>query len=481
MNFPKRTSKVLKLCFMVSVCGSVLIGIVLLSKVHYMHSNTYGGQNRRFTRYHEDVHIQINPRHILPALVRRIRAENTTPKVAFNQSVSKLNMTFSRDKGVNAVPVRSEDLPLKSSTSEELFQLGETTEQPNYNLHAFYYPWYGTPEHDGQYLHWNHPYIPHWNKKEAQKWPNYTHKPPDDIGSNFYPLLGAYSSRDTKVIDVHMRMMRYARIGVIVVSWYPPGDADNQGREPDSLLPLILEGASKYNLKVALHIEPYKGRNSVTLKENLKYIDQKYGSHPAFYRTSLNNKKDVPLIYIYDSYLVDSQDWAAIFAADGKESVRNTELDGIFIGLLVESGHKQHIVDSHFDGFYTYFATNQFTYGSTWKKWPELAEFAHTKGLTFIPSVGPGYVDTEVRPWNGANTRKRLGGKYFNEAFTNALNVNPAFVSITSFNEWHEGTQIEPAIDMKIQSRRYEDYGSKGPNFYLDLTKAWVEKMIHRH
>ena len=36
---------------------------------------------------------------------------------------------------------------------------GEQYPKPNYNLHAFYYPWYGNPETDGQYLHWNHPYI----------------------------------------------------------------------------------------------------------------------------------------------------------------------------------------------------------------------------------------------------------------------------------------------------------------------------------
>ena len=84
---------------------------------------------------------------------------------------------------------------------------------PNHNLHTFYYPWYGNPEFDGKYLHWNHPFIPHWNKKEAKKWPSGRHTPPDDIGSNYYPALGAYSSRDPKVIDDHMQQMRTAGIG----------------------------------------------------------------------------------------------------------------------------------------------------------------------------------------------------------------------------------------------------------------------------
>ena len=85
--------------------------------------------------------------------------------------------------------------------------------KPNYNIHAFYYPWYGNPEFDDDYYHWNHPFLPHWNKKEAKKWPTGRHEPPTDIGSNFYPELGPYSSRDPGVIENHMQQMRSAGIG----------------------------------------------------------------------------------------------------------------------------------------------------------------------------------------------------------------------------------------------------------------------------
>ena len=33
--------------------------------------------------------------------------------------------------------------------------------EPNYNIHIFYYAWYGNPEHDGKYVHWNHQFLPH--------------------------------------------------------------------------------------------------------------------------------------------------------------------------------------------------------------------------------------------------------------------------------------------------------------------------------
>ena len=83
----------------------------------------------------------------------------------------------------------------------------------NFNLHIFYYPWYGNPEHDQKYIHWNHPFLPHWDKKEAAKWPSGIHQPPDDIGANFYPKLGPYSSKDPLVLQQHMKDITSARVG----------------------------------------------------------------------------------------------------------------------------------------------------------------------------------------------------------------------------------------------------------------------------
>jgi len=84
---------------------------------------------------------------------------------------------------------------------------------PNYNLHAFYYIWYGSPQFDGKYIHWDHPQLPHWDAKVAQAYPQGRHEPPDDIGANFYPVLGAYSSRDPAVMEAHMQQLRTAAIG----------------------------------------------------------------------------------------------------------------------------------------------------------------------------------------------------------------------------------------------------------------------------
>lgn len=57
-----------------------------------------------------------------------------------------------------------------------------------------------------------------------------------------------------------------------------------------------------------------------------------------------------------------------------------------------------------------------------------------------------------------------------------ALEVAPPLIAITSFNEWHEGTQIEPAVPKSIPGYTYEDYRPLAPDFYLDRTAHWVRQ-----
>lgn len=160
--------------------------------------------------------------------------------------------------------------------------------------------------------------------------------------------------------------------------------------------------------------------------------------------------------------------------------MRDTDLDGLFIGLLVDKQHEVDIVSGGFDGFYTYFASNRFTFGSSWGNWPHLASFARARDLLFIPSVGPGYIDTEVRPWNGANTKSRDRGRYYESGFKAAMGTMPSIITITSFNEWHEGTQIEPAVIKKRGKEDYLSYVPGRPDFYLDLTQKFVTRFLQQ-
>ena len=233
--------------------------------------------------------------------------------------------------------------PKNETIRVELIKISESevTTSISNKVHVFYYPWYGNPTDDSTYLHWNHKYIPNWDKNDRKIYPLGQHEPPDDIGANYYPLLGCYSSRNVNTISQHLQWIQESGVGVMVVSWYPPDQADLEGKPFDKLFPLILDAARDFKVKVAFHIEPYKGRTPENLKTNLEYIIKKYGNHPSTFKMAKHPlAKPLPVFYIYDSYLNSPESWHALLSKEGKYSIRGTEIDAVFLGLLVELRHK---------------------------------------------------------------------------------------------------------------------------------------------
>jgi len=164
----------------------------------------------------------------------------------------------------------------------------------------------------------------------------------------------------------------------------------------------------------------------------------------------------------------------------GQDSVRGTSLDGIFLGLVVAKTDLDQLIQCGFDGYYTYFASDRFTYGSTSSNWASLAAQARQMGVLFVPSVGPGYIDVRIRPWNTHNTRDRELGAYFEREFAAAVDSHPDMISITSFNEWHEGTQIEEAVLKQTAVYRYADYSPADSDLYLKLSRKWTLAFAHQ-
>jgi hypothetical protein len=75
-----------------------------------------------------------------------------------------------------------------------------------------------------------------------------------------------------------------------------------------------------------------------------------------------------------------------------------------------------------------------------------------------------------------------LGARY-DELWTAALAAGADVVSITSWNEWHEGTQIEPAKPYCFPSDGYCSIGYEGTygrtgaaarTAYMDRTAEWA-------
>jgi len=367
-----------------------------------------------------------------------------------------------------------------------------TTEEevaPLESVISFYYAWYATLAVDGEWQHWNHPFMPHWREEVARRYPKYQHAPPEDIGSTYYPQLGPYSSRDPEVLRRHMQMARQARIGVFCVSWWGR-HGDSHGVPTD--MPPIMAAAAEHGIKIIFHIEPYEGRTAASVAQDVVAITKQWGTHPAFYRDHTRGNR--PFFFVYDSYQILPSEWAKSLL-EGKVSMRGGG-DSVMIGLWAEEQHGRELHAAGFDGAYNYFAANTFSHGSRWENWRQMQNWAEDYGMFFIPSVGPGYDDLKVRPWNAENMKQRRAGGYYNDAWRSAMSAIAtthssslrAYVSVTSFNEWHEGTQIEAAVPkeffypLKKAKDCYLNYddasqdfsGEASSTFYLNKTREWA-------
>ncbi|HEV2593073.1 MAG TPA: hypothetical protein VGU02_14405 [Gaiellaceae bacterium] len=278
---------------------------------------------------------------------------------------------------------------------------------------AFYYPWYGTSTQDGAYQHWGQD----------------GHAPPNDIASSYYPARGLYSSSDHSVVDEQMREIRDAGIDEIAVSWW------GRGSDEDRRLALVLQSAKDAGVQVAAHLEPYTGRSVASIADDVAYL----------------KTIGISTFYIYRALDLPVADWAAAqpeLHAGGGTFFAQTGM----VGAAAAAG---------FDGIYTY---DIVTFGGN--TFARICSEAAKRHLLCAPSVGPGY---DARRGDGdPRVKLRRNGRTYDAMWRAAIQTHADRVTITSFNEWHEGTQIEPAA---APARR-------GTYRYLSYNGAWGQKGV---
>jgi len=287
----------------------------------------------------------------------------------------------------------------------------------------FYYPWYGTPLHDGTWEHWN----------------QNGHTPPGDLYSSFFPATGPYSSADPKTVTRQMKEIAAAGVDEVIISWWGRGSAE------DARLPMVLAAVRAAHLQPAIHLEPYTGRSPTTVAQDLTYLG------------SLGIRK----VYVYHPMDFAASDWAPV-TAQKPASMRlfaGTDL----VGFAAAAG---------FNGFYTY---DFIDYGGA--KFIRLCAEAHALHLLCAPSVGPGY--DGLRAGEYSLSRPRLDGLTYDLLWHAAIKARPDEVTITSFNEWGEGTQIEPAAPRHGYESYNGSWGLQGPaaqTAYLTRTAYWAAR-----
>jgi hypothetical protein len=296
---------------------------------------------------------------------------------------------------------------------------------PTTRVAIFYYPWFSTPQQDGRYEHW----------QQSGR------RPPGDVASSFFPARGVYSSADAVVVDAQLREIAAAGVGVVIASWWGRASLE------DARLPLLLEAAARHGVQVAAHLEPYGGRTVASTASDIDYLSG---------------------LGIRDFYV-----WASLDLPDGEWAELNRRLDP-GVRTFANTNLVGRARAGGFDGLYTY---DVLLFDGA--LFPRLCEQARRHRLLCAPSVGPGYdarratADRRVKP-------RRRGARY-DEMWRGALKANADVVTITSYNEWHEGTQIEPA---RARGGGYLCYdgawglrGRAAEDAYLLRTAYWVRRL----
>jgi hypothetical protein len=328
---------------------------------------------------------------------------------------------------------------------------------PSYKVAAFYYPWYGNPETDGEWIHWS----------------QNGHLPPEDIGADYYPALGAYSSNDPIVVAQHMEWLRQGGIGVIITSWW------GQGSREDQAVPLLLQTAEGYGIKVAFHIEPYNGRTAETVLSDIAYLYESYGGSPAFFRTGATSRyspnpepKGMFFVWRIGTKGAEGEGVEADYWQQAIDSIHALPEGALIIANTTQGSW---IEGGHFDGLYNYASLHlEENGGFDWAR-------ALPPDSLYVPSVIPGFSAKRVG-YPATTYVPRENGRTYDAQWTSALGtgVEPALVTITSFNEWHEGSLIEPPQFGfgDGNGNAYADFGSLPPEGYLALTREWVDKFL---
>ncbi len=298
-----------------------------------------------------------------------------------------------------------------------------TSAAPQKLVLAFYYPWY-----------------------EQNSW---------DASKMSALPFAPYSSDDRATTVRQVGEAHDAGINAFVSSWSGP-----EGRIDTNFATLLDVAEQRGDFKAAVYFET--GLNMLQGQANiikyLGYVRDHYLGRPGYLRSDGH-----PVIFFWAQGQAGSPTlWAYI----------RSQIDPNHDQIWIAEGDKNSIgwLDV-FDGLHDYGAAK-------WVDPPTRDSFAnwdrsmaatvsdynriHGANKLWVAGVQPGYDDSRIR--SGNPVRPRNDGQYYTASFDGAIDANPDWIAIVSYNEWLEGSQIEP--------------GQGYNNAYLDLTRSEAAKYL---
>lgn len=288
---------------------------------------------------------------------------------------------------------------------------------------AFYYGWYGNPATTGHWVHWN------GVDAVGERIANAAH----------FPAAGAYDSHDPALVERQAKEAHASGITGFIASWWGQGSFEDRG------IPVLLSAAGKHGLVVSAYYEIIRGNDAPTRMASaiadFDYILKQYAGNSAWLRADGR-----PVVFVYGRAL------HALAPADWRQVITRVRQDNPGgVALIADSFDPAFV--SVFDGASTYNIT-----GQTQHKSPEQARaWAHQAYPRMVAAAGagkiatvtviPGYDDRELPRPSPRPVTERWGGEVYRALWQEAIAAAPDYVLITSWNEWHEGSELEPSVE----------------------------------
>ncbi len=310
--------------------------------------------------------------------------------------------------------------------------------QPSAPYYAsFFYPWYKNAACDGSYSYWQD-----GGNRPPYRW--FSHYLPD-LHPGFDPKAELYSSLDYGTFKWEVAKMAEARQEVAIASWF------GRGTKQDGALKTYLDDFMKRadnpypNLRFALYYEQEGfGDPSVSqLVADLEYIKSAYASSPYFLKVG-----GKPVVFVYGNGSDDagtSRRWREAVAQTG---------GAFYYVLKVYQGYASD--PNQPDSWHQYAPSSR--YGS----------FA--RHSTF---VSPGFWKDAA----GERVRLRRNLRSFKTAVRRMRAAGTPWNLVETWNEWGEGTSVEPGRQTKINASGREVLNPNGARFGNAYVRALANNL----
>ena len=309
-------------------------------------------------------------------------------------------------------------------------------EEQNTTASAYYYPWYGD---DGR----------HWREGYPAR------------GTSDAPALGEYASDDTETVRRHLAWSREYGVANWICSWWGPDSWEDRTLRHRVLPVLEAESSTTfcifYEAQGLLGLDEEKGivfdaAKTETFVSHFRFLADQYFSHPRYLHHG-----GKPVVYLYLSRTFAGDYERALLRARAVVAARGLEL--FLVGDEVYWGEPEVRRLSLYDAITSYNMHGPLHYAGAadWSRfvadcgevYGKYRAAAAEEGVRFLPGVIPAF-DTAGRHYSIPRSLEAGAGEnsFFEAMLTMAgrhLDPDLGTVVVTSFNEWHEGTQIEPS------------------------------------